>query len=286
MLQFFLEFQHLRSRKDKVEYHRKHKAKLIRRCQCCYIWPRANDDTGTVDSGAVLWMQQHEGDVPCRTCPKCTLLAAISILVNVSSHAALLQADTPPDQFGVGSGQRRIAENNLARAKQFIPEDCLHEMPGGYIREDSVMDDHFGLSGKMAALDKLLTRIYSVNGRVLLFSCFTSVLDLIQNYMESKGYSYHRMDGQTPHNQRDAIANEFRTNRDSFVFLLSTKAMGTGLNLREANFVIIFDPDWNPANDQQAQGKSETLKRLPKNLIEHSLSPLSSVRSSISHRSR
>lgn len=254
-VQFFLEYEHLRSRKEKIDYFRRNKGKLIQRGKCCYQYPRDPNNPGKVDQGAVLWLQQHEGSIMCKTCPKCTSLPAMSILIKVSSHAALLQVDNTPDKFGEGSQQRSYAEDNLARAKQFIPHDCLAEMPGGYVRENTLVDDHCSMSGKMVALHQLLKRIDLVGGRVLLFSCYTTVLDLVSNYLDAQGYTYLRMDGQTPQKERDEIADKFRKNDTIFVFLLSTKAMGTGLNLKEANFVIIFDPDWNPANDKQAQGK-------------------------------
>lgn len=116
------------------------------------------------------------------------------------------------------------------------------------------MDDHFSLSGKMVVLDKLLRAISAQQGRVLLFSQSTEALDLIQNYVMAMGYSFLRMDGQTPTKKRTDIATRFRASAETFVFLLSTRAMGLGLNLTQANFVILFDVDWNPASDSQAQG--------------------------------
>jgi SNF2 family DNA or RNA helicase len=146
--------------------------------------------------------------------------------------------------------------NNLERAKVFLPLDILPQLPGGsYIRQDSIMDDHFSLSGKMKVVDKLLRAIYDQQGRVLLFSGSTQSLDLIQNFVRSEGYSHLRMDGKTSTRKRDELKAEF-ANSNTFLFLLSTKAMGLGLNLTQANFVIIFDVEWNPSYDAQAQDRA------------------------------
>lgn len=213
------------------------------------------EDDRRIDPGAVLWQQieSHDEIAPCKVCPHCIGLPAMDMLRKVASHAALLQASKHPDEFLEGSKDRAAAQKWLDRAKQFIPEHLLSHLPGGYVRQSGIMDDHFALSGKMTVLDKLLKYIKSRQGRVLLFSAWTASLDLVQNFIESDGYSFLRMDGQTSMARRIEIADRFRKNPDVMIFLLSTKAMGLGLNLTEANFVIILDPDWNPANDDQAQ---------------------------------
>ena len=71
----------------------------------------------------------------------------------------------------------------------------------------------------------------------------------------SCGMVYRRLDGKTRGEQRLRIVREFNTNRDIFLFLVSTKAGGVGLNLTSSNIVIVFDPSWNPANDLQAEDR-------------------------------
>lgn len=107
----------------------------------------------------------------------------------------------------------------------------------------------------MVVVDMLLRAIKLQQGRVLLFSFSTQMLDLLENYLVAEGYSFLRMDGSTSSKKRTELTTEFKKNNDIFVFLLSTKAMGLGLNLTEANFVIIYDVDWNPSNDAQAQDR-------------------------------
>ena len=83
----------------------------------------------------------------------------------------------------------------------------------------------------MKVLAQLLEIIERREGRVLLFSASTSMLDIIETFVQTTGYTFLRMDGATPQAKRSEIAEEFKANPDIFLFLLSTKAMGLGLNL-------------------------------------------------------
>ena len=236
---FFLEYQNLVSNRERVEYQRQHKEEIKTRGQCCYKVPTL-PDSDVIDPGAVLWRQMHADGQECMWCPYCITFPALHILFKLSSHVSLLQLDRSPDQYAEGSKAHGDALKKLERAKVFIPEDAVEGLPGkSYIREASIMDNHFALSGKMRILDSLLNMINRKNGRVLLFSASTQILDLIQNYVRSKGYTFLRVDGSTT--SREHIINDFKKNKDKFIFLLSTKAMGLGVNLTEANYVVIFD---------------------------------------------
>jgi Helicase conserved C-terminal domain len=240
LLQFFLEYQHLQNKEDRIEYQRNNRSKIITRGQCCYKYPKLVDGGGAHPK-AVLWRQQHPDDQPCDKCPSCTLFGAMSILYKLCSHAALLQVKIPPERLEPGSTQHGEALRQLERARCFIPSDLLSKFPGGYYFENSIMDNHFALSGKMAVLDKLLRAINAQLGRVLLFAHSTKTLDLIENYIMSMGgYSYLRMDGQTANAKRKEIADKFRASSQTFVFLLSTRAMGLGLNLTQVRFFSLL----------------------------------------------
>ncbi|EGR28200.1 hypothetical protein IMG5_181290 [Ichthyophthirius multifiliis] len=111
-------------------------------------------------------------------------------------------------------------------------------------------------SGKLKILDKLLKKLYSEKKQkhqVLIFSQFTTVLDILEDYCTYREFSYSRIDGQTDLENRNLEIDQFQK-KDSkqFIFLLSTRAGGLGINLTNANFVIIFDSDFNPQIDQQA----------------------------------
>jgi SWI/SNF-related matrix-associated actin-dependent regulator of chromatin subfamily A member 5 len=102
-------------------------------------------------------------------------------------------------------------------------------------------------SGKMIVLDKLLKKLYLKKHRVVLFSQFTRTLDIISDYLEMRAYRHSRLDGSTNRVMREVLINLFnRQDSEVFVFLLSTRAGGEGVNLHTADTVILFDSDWNP----------------------------------------
>ena len=117
-----------------------------------------------------------------------------------------------------------------------------------------------GSSGKLTLCDKLLPRLQAEGHRVLIFSQMKLVLNLLEQYLELKGYEYERIDGNIRGNERQAAIDRFcRPGSSVFVFLLSTRAGGLGINLASADTVIIFDSDWNPQNDMQAQARAHRI---------------------------
>ena len=111
----------------------------------------------------------------------------------------------------------------------------------------------------MEVLAGLLSVLESEGAKVLLFSYSTSLLNIIETYLESKGYSYCRLDGSTRVGARQEMVNMFNRDQGTFIFLLSTKAGGLGLNITGANTVIIFDHNWNPSHDLQAEDRAYRL---------------------------
>ncbi|CAH1760888.1 9311_t:CDS:10 [Entrophospora sp. SA101] len=115
-------------------------------------------------------------------------------------------------------------------------------------------------SGKMVLLDKLLTRLKESSHRVLIFSQMVRMLDILTDYLRLRGYQHQRLDGSVPSEARKkAIENFNAPNSVDFVFLLSTRAGGLGINLNTADTVIIFDSDWNPQNDLQAMARAHRI---------------------------
>lgn len=110
-------------------------------------------------------------------------------------------------------------------------------------------------SGKFRELDRLLPQLQKDGHRTLIFSQFTMMLDIMEKYLEIRGYKYLRFDGQTAVVDRQEIIDEFTEDEDIFIFLLSTKAGGLGINLIAADTVIIHDIDLNPYNDKQAEDR-------------------------------
>nr|XP_055060350.1 SWI/SNF-related matrix-associated actin-dependent regulator of chromatin subfamily A member 5 [Misgurnus anguillicaudatus]XP_055060362.1 SWI/SNF-related matrix-associated actin-dependent regulator of chromatin subfamily A member 5 [Misgurnus anguillicaudatus] len=114
--------------------------------------------------------------------------------------------------------------------------------------------------GKMVVLDKLLPKLKEQGSRVLIFSQMTRVLDILEDYCMWRNYNYCRLDGQTPHEERQISINAFNEpNSSKFLFMLSTRAGGLGINLATADVVIIYDSDWNPQVDLQAMDRAHRI---------------------------
>ncbi|XP_042619121.1 SWI/SNF-related matrix-associated actin-dependent regulator of chromatin subfamily A member 5-like [Cyprinus carpio] len=115
-------------------------------------------------------------------------------------------------------------------------------------------------SGKMAVLDKLLPKLKEQGSRVLIFSQMTRVLDILEDYCMWRNYGYCRLDGQTPHEERQISINAFNEpNSSKFLFMLSTRAGGRRINLATADVVIIYDSDWNAQLDLQAMDRAHRI---------------------------
>lgn len=115
-------------------------------------------------------------------------------------------------------------------------------------------------SGKFELLDRLLPKLRRAGHRVLLFSQMTKLMDILQAYLKLHDFKFLRLDGTTKTEQRGTLLKEFNApDSPYFIFLLSTRAGGLGLNLQTADTVIIFDSDWNPQMDQQAEDRAHRI---------------------------
>ncbi|KAL8802470.1 MAG: hypothetical protein Q9182_003778 [Xanthomendoza sp. 2 TL-2023] len=159
-------------------------------------------------------------------------LKAIGMLKKLCNHPDLL--DLPTD---------------LPGSEQYFPDDYVQKEARGRDR-----DVKYWYSGKMQVLDRMLARIrQDTNDKIVLISNFTQTLDIFDKLCRSRGYGSLRLDGTMAVNKRQKLVDKFNDPEGSeFVFLLSSKAGGCGLNLIGANRLVLFDPDWNPAADQQA----------------------------------
>ncbi|SPO26235.1 related to FUN30 - protein important for chromosome integrity and segregation [Ustilago trichophora] len=111
-------------------------------------------------------------------------------------------------------------------------------------------------SGKIQALQRLIPEIQAKGDRILIFSQFTMVLDILCVCLEHMGIKYVGFTGSTQVEDRQVLVDQFTNDSSITVFLLSTKAGGLGINLIAANWVILFDQDFNPHNDKQAADRS------------------------------
>ena len=102
---------------------------------------------------------------------------------------------------------------------------------------------------------RLLQDLKAGNHRALIFTQMTKVLDVLEAFLNYHGYTYLRLDGSTKVEQRQVLMERFNANSKYFVFILSTRSGGVGINLTGADSVIFYDSDWNPTMDAQAQDR-------------------------------
>uniref|UniRef100_A0A3P8NY72 DNA excision repair protein ERCC-6 n=1 Tax=Astatotilapia calliptera TaxID=8154 RepID=A0A3P8NY72_ASTCA len=153
-----------------------------------------------------------------------------------SGLIALRKICNHPDLF---SGGPRILRG--------IPEDQLTE------------EEHFGFwkrSGKLIVVESLLRLWFRQDHRVLLFTQSRQMLDILEVFVRENNYSYLKMDGTTTISSRQPLIARYNEDKSIFIFLLTTKVGGLGVNLTGANRVIIYDPDWNPSTDTQARERA------------------------------
>ncbi|XP_038613641.1 chromodomain-helicase-DNA-binding protein 1-like isoform X1 [Tachyglossus aculeatus] len=165
-------------------------------------------------------------------------------------YRAVLMKDL--DAFEREMGKKVKLQNILSQLRKCVGHPYLFE---GVEPEPFAIGDHLvEASGKLHLLDKLLAFLYAGGHRVLLFSQMTRMLDVLQDYMDYRGYSYERLDGSVRGEERHLAIKNFGQ-EPVFVFLLSTRAGGVGMNLTAADTVIFVDSDFNPQNDLQATAR-------------------------------
>ncbi|KAJ3386117.1 hypothetical protein HDU92_002677 [Lobulomyces angularis] len=115
-------------------------------------------------------------------------------------------------------------------------------------------------AGKFELLDRILPKYKATNHRVLMFFQMTQIMDIMEDYLRWRGHEYLRLDGSVKAEDRGASMKDFNApDSKYFIFLLSTRAGGLGLNLQSADTVIIYDSDWNPHQDLQAQDRAHRI---------------------------
>jgi DNA helicase INO80 len=114
-------------------------------------------------------------------------------------------------------------------------------------------------SGKLAKLDELLTQLKAGGHRVLVYFQMTRMIDLMEEYLAFRQHKYLRLDGSSSISERRDMVGDWQSKPEIFIFLLSTRAGGLGINLTAADTVVFYDSDWNPSNDSQAMDRAHRL---------------------------
>merc|ERR1711937_367862 len=115
-------------------------------------------------------------------------------------------------------------------------------------------------AGKFELRERILPKMKKTGHKVLCFTQMTQVISIMEDYFAYKGYKYLRLDGSTKADDRGELLKQFNAKDSDYdIFVLSTRAGGLGLNLQTADTVIIFDSDWNPHQDLQAQDRAHRI---------------------------
>ncbi|KAF5752303.1 transcription regulatory protein SNF2-like isoform X1 [Tripterygium wilfordii] len=155
-----------------------------------------------------------------------------------------------------GSGKSKSLQNLTMQLRKCCNHPYLFVGDYNMWRRDEI----FRASGKFELLDRLLPKLHRAGHRVLLFSQMTRLMDILEIYLQLHEFMYLRLDGSTKTAERGVLLSQFNApDSPYFMFLLSTRAGGLGLNLQTADTVIIFDSDWNPQMDQQAEDRAHRI---------------------------
>ena len=155
-------------------------------------------------------------------------------------------------------GKKMALQNTVMQLRKI----CNHPYQFfDYFREPQYLGANlYRTSGKFELLDRMLPKFIATNHKVLIFSQFTHLMNILQDYFNYRGFKHLRLDGATKSEDRAEAMEKFNQKGCEFkIFLLSTRAGGHGLNLQTADTVIIFDSDWNPQMDLQAQDRAHRI---------------------------
>ncbi|KAI5003091.1 hypothetical protein ZWY2020_027741 [Hordeum vulgare] len=153
--------------------------------------------------------------------------------------------------------------HDILKPRYFFCLMIKYLFPGLEVKQhegEDVFQSLVSASGKLQLLHKLLPKLKEKGNRVLIFSQMTKMLDILEDFLSFMGYKYARIDGQTALSARQESIKEYsNTESETFIFLMSTRAGGLGIDLPGANRVIIYDPDFNPFMDLQAQSRAHRI---------------------------
>ncbi|XP_030376686.1 SWI/SNF-related matrix-associated actin-dependent regulator of chromatin subfamily A containing DEAD/H box 1 homolog [Scaptodrosophila lebanonensis] len=190
-------------------------------------------------------------------------IAIMMEMRRIANHPLLMRHYFTDEQLRTFARRLASASTYKKTNEQYIFEDLAvmsdfqvyqlchkHELYDVKIPANLICD-----SGKFKFLDTLLPKLKSEGHRVLLFSQFTMMLDIVEEYLRIRDFGFCRLDGGTAVKERQDLITDFNVDDNIFIFLLSTRAGGVGINLTAADTCIIHDIDFNPYNDKQAEDR-------------------------------
>ncbi|XP_057484084.1 chromatin structure-remodeling complex protein SYD-like isoform X2 [Actinidia eriantha] len=180
-----------------------------------------------------------------------------------SAYQKLLMKRVEDNLGAIGTSKGRSVHNSVIELRNICNHPYLSQLHAEQVHDfvpKHYLPNMVRLCGKLEMLDRLLPKLKATDHRVLFFSTMTRLLDVMEDYLCWKQYRYLRLDGHTSGGDRGALIEQFnRSGSPFFIFLLSIRAGGVGVNLQAADTVIIFDTDWNPQVDLQAQARAHRI---------------------------
>ena len=206
-------------------------------------------------------LRRVKSDVETSLLPKKELNVYVGMTaMQIKWYRKLLEKDIDAVNGVLG---KREGKTRLLNIMMQLRKCCNHPylFEGAEPGPPYTTDEHLVYnSGKMIVLDKLLKKLKSEGSRVLIFSQMSRLLDILEDYCYFRGYNYCRIDGSTPHEERIKAIDDYNSpDSDKFIFLLTTRAGGLGINLTTADIVILYDSDWNPQADLQAMDRAHRI---------------------------
>ena len=164
------------------------------------------------------------------------------------------------DGKGGKTGMRGLS-NMLMQLRKLCNHPFVFEQVEEQMNPDKSTNDLlWRTAGKFELLDRILPKLFKSGHRVLMFFQMTQIMNIMEDFLRLRGMQYLRLDGSTKSDDRSELLGQFNApNSPYFCFLLSTRAGGLGLNLQTADTVIIYDSDWNPHQDLQAQDRAHRI---------------------------
>ncbi|TKY63934.1 ATP-dependent helicase BRM [Spatholobus suberectus] len=209
-------------------------------------------------------VEDVEGSLPPKVCIvlKCKMSAVQSAIYDWVKSTGTLRLD-PEDE------KRKLHKNPAYQVKQYktlnnrcmeLRKTCNHPLLNYPFFSDLSKEFIVRSCGKLWILDRILIKLQRTGHRVLLFSTMTKLLDILEEYLQWQRLVYRRIDGTTSLEDRESAIMDFNSpGSDCFIFLLSIRAAGRGLNLQSADTVVIYDPDPNPKNEEQAVARAHRI---------------------------
>merc|ERR1719447_1636429 len=160
---------------------------------------------------------------------------------------------------GAGKQEKMRLQNILMQLRKCTNHPYLFD--GAEPGPPYTTDEHLvNNSAKLMVVDKLLPKLQAQGSRVLIFTQMQRILDILEDYCWFRGWKYCRIDGGTAHEDRDRQIQEYNAEgSEKFIFMLSTRAGGLGINLYTADVVLLYDSDWNPQMDLQAMDRAHRI---------------------------